>query len=86
MATKKSVPNRAKVKRTPSGRLAASARKKSETLPGGRFPMPDKQHARMALADLPKAKGLTSAEKAKIRGRAERMLGHATPAAKGKKK
>ena len=40
-----------------------------------RFPMPDKTHARLALQDLPKAKGLTSAQKAKIRARANRKLG-----------
>lgn len=40
-----------------------------------RFPMPDKAHARAALADLPKAKGLTSEQKGKIRARAQRMLG-----------
>jgi len=76
-STKK--PERAKVKRTASGALAASARKKSATItkkngkPG--FPMPDKQHARLALADLPKAKGLTSSEKAKVRSRAHAILG-----------
>ena len=40
-----------------------------------RFPMPDKAHARAALADLPKAKGLSAAEKKKINDRAHRMLG-----------
>lgn len=40
-----------------------------------RFPMPDKKHARLALQMLPKAKGLSSAEKAKIRARANRILG-----------
>ncbi len=40
-----------------------------------RFPMPDKAHARAALADLPKAKGLSSSEEARIRATAERMLG-----------
>jgi len=71
-------PERAKVKRTASGALAASARKASATIKKGgkaRFPMPDKQHARLALADLSKAKGLTSAEKAKIRARAHSILG-----------
>ena len=69
-----SKPERAKVTRRPSGGLTAKTRKSSETLPGGRFPMPDKQHARLALADLPKAKGLSSAQKAKVRSRAERIL------------
>ena len=40
-----------------------------------RFPMPDKKHARLALQMLPKAKGLSSEQKAKIRARANRMLG-----------
>ena len=39
-----------------------------------RFPMPDKTHARNALARLPQAKGLTAAEKEKIRRRAYRIL------------
>ena len=36
--------------------------------------MPDKAHARNALARLPQAKGLTAAEKTKIRNRAYRIL------------
>lgn len=40
-----------------------------------RFPMPDKKHARLALQMLPKAKGLSSSDRAKIRARATRMLG-----------
>lgn len=40
-----------------------------------RFPMPDKEHARKALQLLPKAKGLSAAEKQKIKNRANRMLG-----------
>ena len=39
-----------------------------------RFPMPDKSHARNALAQLPKAKGLSAADRKKIRDRAYRML------------
>jgi hypothetical protein len=39
-----------------------------------RFPMPDKAHARNALARLPLAKGLTAEEKAKVKRRAERIL------------
>lgn len=38
------------------------------------FPIPDKGHARAALQDLPRAKGLTGSEKAHIRARADRML------------
>lgn len=55
--------------------LDTEERKESETLPGGRFPMPDKNHARNALARLNQAHGLSSEQKAKVRGRAERMLG-----------
>ncbi|MDI3298377.1 MAG: hypothetical protein QJR08_04315 [Bacillota bacterium] len=75
MAKTEKKPERAKVKRTPSGKLTAEARKRSETLPGGRFPMPDKQHARLALAMVNRAKGLTPAQKAKVRARARRILG-----------
>lgn len=39
-----------------------------------RFPMPDKAHARNALARLPQAKGLSSEAKKKIRARAYKML------------
>jgi len=64
--------------------IKTSVRKRTATIvqknrEGGqkyRFPMPDKAHARNALARLPQAKGLTSEQKAKIRARAERMLGN----------
>ena len=39
-----------------------------------RFPMPDKSHARSALAMLPKAKDLSAADRKKIKDRAYRML------------
>ncbi|MEM3145434.1 MAG: hypothetical protein QW332_05555 [Thermoproteota archaeon] len=39
-----------------------------------RFPIPDKAHARNALARLPVAKGLSSEERAKIRARAYQVL------------
>ena len=63
--------------------ISTASRKRSATVvqknrQGGqkyRFPMPDKAHARAALQDLPKAKGLSSADKTKIRSRANRMLG-----------
>lgn len=55
--------------------LNARQRKKSETLPGGRFPMPDKNHARNALARLNQAKGLSSGDKSKVKARANKMLG-----------
>jgi hypothetical protein len=63
--------------------IKTSVRKKSATIvqknrEGGqkyRFPMPDKAHARNALARLSQAEGLTSEQKAKIKARAERILG-----------
>jgi len=62
--------------------LKAKARKRSATITqktnGGtryRFPMPDKAHARNALARLPQAKNLTAAERKKIRNRANKILG-----------
>lgn len=66
---------------TKSGGLKASARRKTATIkpsakhPSGRFPMPDEKHARLALQDLPKAKGLSAEERADIRSRAESKLG-----------
>ena len=86
MAARKKVPERAPGKRRPSGGLTAGERAKSATITthekgprGGttrkRFPMPDKIHARLALADLPKAKGLSSSQKAEIRAKAHRILG-----------
>ena len=39
-----------------------------------RFPMPDKSHARSALAMLPKAKDLSATDRKKIRDRAYKML------------
>lgn len=54
--------------------LDAKERRKSETLPGGRYPMPDKNHARNALARLNQG-GLSSEQKAKVRARANRILG-----------
>jgi hypothetical protein len=40
-----------------------------------RFPMPDKAHARLALAMLPRAKNMPPGAAAKVRARADRMLG-----------
>lgn len=81
----------------PSGSrsIKRSTRKKSATIvehkkgPRGgttryRFPMPDKAHARNALARLPQAKGLSAAEKAKIKARANRILGKTKKKSKGK--
>ena len=56
-------------------RTATVVQKKRKKGQKYRFPMPDKKHARLALQMLPKAKGLSSADKAKIRRRAKRMLG-----------
>ena len=39
-----------------------------------RFPMPDKAHARNALARLPQAKGLSAAQRARIKAGAKRIL------------
>jgi hypothetical protein len=57
------------------GVLNAKQRRASETLPGGRFPMPDRSHAQNALARLNQAKGLSAEDKEKIRNRAHRILG-----------
>lgn len=64
-------------------RLGPAARKRSATViqrDNGdvryRFPMPDKKHARLALAMLPRAKGLSRKERQTIRERAQEMLGH----------
>lgn len=46
-----------------------------------KFPMPDKKHARNALARLNQAKGLTASMKRKVVNRAYRILG----TAKGKR-
>lgn len=55
--------------------LTTAQRKSSQTLPGGRFPMPDKEHARLALQMLPRAKNLSNAQKAAIKARAHKILG-----------
>jgi hypothetical protein len=59
--------------------LNAKQRKRSATIVVGgkaKFPMPDKAHARNALARLNQAKPqLTASQKAKVRARANRMLG-----------
>ncbi len=66
--------------------LKAKARKKSATIVvngQGKFPMPDKAHARNALARLNQAvPALTPAQKAKVRARAARILGHKTDSMK----
>jgi hypothetical protein len=55
--------------------VSTKVRKRTETLPGGRFPMPDKKHARLALQMLGKAKNLSAKDKKKIKVRAHGMLG-----------
>lgn len=60
-------------------RLTAKDRKKMPASefagPNRSFPIPDKNHARAALQDLPRAKDLTLAQAAKIRARANKKLG-----------
>lgn len=49
----------------------------------GKFPIPDKAHAVAALARIDQARPpLSSGQKAKVRAKARRVLGHATPATK----
>ena len=52
--------------------------------PDRSFPIPDKAHARAALQDLPKAKGLSTGQKATIRSRAQSKLGHTAKQRTGK--
>ena len=63
--------------------LKAAARKRSATIVVNgepKYPMPDKAHARNALARLNQAKPpLTPAQKAKVKARAYRILGHKPP-------
>lgn len=46
----------------------------SKGYPRGRFPMPDTEHARLALQFLPRAKNMSSGEASAVRSRANRML------------
>lgn len=46
----------------------------SKGYPRGRFPMPDLEHARLALQMLPRAKNMGEDEKAAVRARAQKML------------
>jgi len=63
--------------------LNAKQRKRSATIVVGgksKFPIPDKAHARAALARLNQAKPpLTPEQKARVRARAYHMLGHKPP-------
>jgi hypothetical protein len=62
------------------GALVALARRQSATIPpskghpSGRFPMPDRKHARLALQMLPRAQGMSARDRAAVRNRATRML------------
>jgi hypothetical protein len=64
--------------------LTARQRRRSATIkasrkhPRGRFPMPDKAHARNALARLNQAKGISAEDKRAVKRRAQRMLGKRT--------
>jgi len=65
--------------------LKGKARKRSATVKvkgKAKFPIPDKKHARNALARINQAKGLTASQKRKVVSRAYRKLG--TPASKRK--
>lgn len=53
--------------------LNEEQRKKSATIGKDRYPMPDKEHARLALAFINKG-GLSESQKAKVRARAHKML------------
>lgn len=56
--------------------LNKKQRNASETFPGGRYPMPDKNHARAALGRINQG-GLSPEQKATVRARAHRILGAA---------
>ena len=59
-------------------RLTAGQRSKMSSKefagPGRSFPIPDKDHAKAALIDVGRAKGLSSGEKAHIRAVAKEKL------------
>lgn len=59
---------------------SAKARKKHATVKGGRFPIGDKAHARVALARINQAKGLSAGQKRAVVSKAYKVLG--TPASK----
>lgn len=64
-------------------KLKAAARKRSATVRvkgKAKFPIPDKAHARSALARLNQAKGLSAGQKRKVVSRAYKVLG--TPPSK----
>ena len=53
--------------------LNEAQRKASATIGKDRYPMPDKAHARLALAFINKG-GLSPSQKSKVRARARKML------------
>ena len=53
--------------------LNEAQRKASATIGKDRYPIPDKAHARAALARINQG-GLSSSEKAKVRAKAHKML------------
>jgi hypothetical protein len=63
--------------------VSAAVRKKTATIGDDRYPMPDKKHARLALQMINRG-DLSPEEKAKVRARANKMLGEADRGADGK--
>jgi hypothetical protein len=59
---------------TPQQHQRSATISASKGYPRGRFPMPDQEHARLALQFLPRAKGLSGGQEAAVRARANRML------------
>ena len=57
-------------------RRASATVAPSAGYPSGRFPMPDLKHARLALQMLPRAKHMPPGAAAKVRARANAMLGN----------
>lgn len=53
--------------------LTEAQRKKSATIGKDRYPMPDKNHARLALAMINKG-GLSDSQKEVVRARAHKVL------------
>lgn len=60
--------------------LTSNAHLKSATIgaskdyPAGRFPMPDRKHAQLALELLPDAKNMSAQQEKAVKARATRML------------
>jgi hypothetical protein len=55
-------------------KYSGGQRKKFATVAGDRFPIGDKEHARLAKQMLPKAKGLSPNQKTKIVAKADSFL------------